>query len=308
MEVKDIITIVFSSTLLTTVITVIFNLLTIKRKDSIENITKERKEWREQLRIISKEIAETKNISELHIAISELKVRINAYGIAENFIIHDSHLWKRIKELEKNPALNDEKLEEVKIYFVDQISCLLKYDWERTKAEIKGNTQTKVVIVSLIVSFFLYSIRWFYYYSLGIGRISSYISYCVLYVIVIAFSISVIYFADKWTNSAYYYIYLGISLLGGISLIFFIFFNVLIEEKFEVIDYIIFLSPYATLLYSAEIKIFLYRKNICQFILATTVASKNNTIDRKYRIFFMRRKPKNIYTDEILKFSDRIVP
>jgi len=43
MSIKDIVTIIFSSTLLTTIITTVFNSFINKRKDSIENITKERK-------------------------------------------------------------------------------------------------------------------------------------------------------------------------------------------------------------------------------------------------------------------------
>ncbi len=51
MNMNDIVTIIFLSTLLTTIFTSIFNLSTNKRKDSIENITKERKTWRDEMRV-----------------------------------------------------------------------------------------------------------------------------------------------------------------------------------------------------------------------------------------------------------------
>lgn len=304
MEVKDIITIVFSSTLLTTVITVIFNLLTIKRKDSIENITKERKEWREQLRIISKEIAETKNISELHIAISELKVRINAYGVAKNFIFHDSHLWEQISKIEMKSTLTDDELKKAKIYFVNQISCLLKYDWERSKAEIKGNIQTKVVIVSLIVAFLLYSTRWFYFYSSGREKISNYFSYCVLYVIIVAFSILVINLADKWKNSAEFYSYISLSLVIGILLYLLVYIGIQSARPFDMMDYVINSLPFVTLLYGSEIKLLKYRKNTSEFILSTAILSGENTIDKQYKIFFGKIRKRIIYTGTIIIFSD----
>lgn len=304
MEIRDIIAIVLSSTLLTTIITVVFNLLMSKRKDSIENITKERKEWREQLRSISKAITKSKNINQLYIAISELKVRINAYGIAENSIFYDSHLWKKIKEIEIKSTSTDDEIKNMKIYFVNQISCLLKYDWERSKAEIKGNTQTKVVIISLIVSFFLYSMRWFYYYSIGSGKISNYLSYCVLYVLVVAFSVLVIYFADKWKNSAAFYGYITFSILGGILLFSFVFGSIPSVRSSYIIDCIINFSPYVTLLYCAEIKLLYYRKNTSNFILTSIISSGGNVIDKKYRIFFRNKKFQNICTGEIITFID----
>ena len=65
MNISDIITIVFSSTLLATIITSVFNLLTNKRKDSIENIVKERKTWRDEIRVISFSIINSKNILQI---------------------------------------------------------------------------------------------------------------------------------------------------------------------------------------------------------------------------------------------------
>ena len=183
MNISDIITIVFSSTLLATIITSVFNLLTNKRKDSIENIVKERKTWRDEIRVISFSIINSKNITDLKIAISELKVRINAYGIAYNSIFADSHIWEQIFIVESMESLSPTEFDKIKRRFVNQISCLLKYDWERAKAEIKGNIQTRVVIVSLIISFLLYSFRWFYNYNIGIGKIMDYWSYTVIFIL-----------------------------------------------------------------------------------------------------------------------------
>lgn len=157
MNANDIITIIFSSTLLTTIITSVFNILTNKRKDSMKNIVKERKTWRDELRVISLSISKSKNITELKLAISELKVRINAYGIAYNSIFTDSHIWEQIFMVESMESLSPKEFDNIKRMFVNQTSCLLKYDWERSKAEIKGNIQTRIIVVSLIISFLLYS-------------------------------------------------------------------------------------------------------------------------------------------------------
>lgn len=306
MNIKDIIAIVFSSTLLSTMITVLFNLLSNRRKELIENITKERKEWRDQLRVIAKTIAKSKNKNQLNIAISELKVRINAYGITKDSIFYDSHFWKQINNLESNSTLANKELKKVKTYFVNQISCILKYDWERSKAEIKGNTQTKIVIASLATSFILYSIRWFYYYNIGISKIVNYISYCVLYILIVAFSSLVIYFADKWKNGFHFKIYIVFSLIGGILLYLFVFISIPSARPFDIIDYIINLSPYATLLFCAELKMLVYRKNTRCFIIATAISSETNTIDEKYKVFIGKEKLINIPTGEVLSLSKKV--
>lgn len=139
MNANDIVTIIFSSTLLATLVTSAFNLLINKRKDSIDNIVKERKTWRDELRVISSSISKSKNIIELKLAISELKVRINAYGIADNSIFKDSNIWEQIFVVESKDFFSAKELDNIKRRFVNQISCLLKYDWERSKAEIKGS-------------------------------------------------------------------------------------------------------------------------------------------------------------------------
>ena len=94
MNMNDIIVIVFSSTLLAATVTSIFNLLTNKRKESIENIVKERKTWRDEMRKISLSISKSRDIPELQIALSELKVRINAYGLAHINIIRRICVFK----------------------------------------------------------------------------------------------------------------------------------------------------------------------------------------------------------------------
>lgn len=218
MEIKELIAIVLSSTVLTTIITAVLNLITNKRKESIENITKERKEWRDQLRSIATEIQECENLYDLSVPISKLKVRINAYGIINNSILKDSHLWDKMYDLEQTynkTQINETKqLKYFKNYFINQISCLLKFDWERSKTEITGNRYIIFVITSLVVSFFLCTINWLYYYhSIGNEIISNCVSFCVLYAFIFAFSVFVISY--KWKSKLFL---VWFNLIGGILL------------------------------------------------------------------------------------------
>lgn len=304
MNVNDIVTIIFSSTLLATIITSVFNLLTNKRKDSIENIIKERKTWRDEMREISLSISKSNNIAELQIAISELKVRINAYGIAYNSIFADSHIWEQIFIVESMETLSPKEFDKIKRRFVNQISCLLKYDWERSKTEIKGNIQTRVVIVSLIISFLLYSFRWFYNYNIGSGKIMNFLSYTVIFILFSAFSILMINLADKWKNAMQFYMFIFSSIIGMTFLYWFMYIFIPSALPYDIIDWIISLAPFIILIYSLETKLLAYRKNVNYFILASALSCGTTKIHKKYKIFFNRKNYANLLTGEKITFDD----
>lgn len=304
MNVNDIVTIIFSSTLLATIITSVFNLFTSRRKDSMENIIKERKTWRDEMRKISQSISKSENITELLIAISALKVRINAYGLAYNSIFADSHIWEQISMVESVESLSPKELNNKKRVFVTQISCLLKYDWERAKVEIKGNTQTKVVIISLIISFLLYSFRWFYNYSVGSGKIMNFLSYTTVYIIFSALAILIINLADKWRNAAHYYTYILSSTLAIAILYLFMYASLPSASPFDIFDNIIRFAPCIILIYSVETKLLAYKRNVSFFIMASTLSCGATKIHKKYRIFFGRESYTNLLTGEKITFCD----
>lgn len=304
MDVNNIVTIIFSSTLLATIITSVFNLLTNKRKESIENIIKERKTWRDELRMISLSISKSTDIKELQIAISELKVRINAYGISYNSIFSDAHIWEQIFIVESMESLSPEEFDNIKRLFVNQISCLLKYDWERSKVEIKGNIQTKVVIVSLIISFLLYSFRWFYNYNIGSGKIMNFLSYAVIFILFSAFAILMINLADKWKNAFHFYSFILWSIIGMVFLYWFMYIFLPSALPYDITDQIIRIAPFIALIYSLVTKLLAYRRNVSYFILASALSCGATKIHKKYRIFFNRKNYINLLTGEKITFDD----
>lgn len=299
---SDVLSIILTSTVLSTGMTVIFNLLSNKRKDSIENITKERKEWRGQLREISKSIEKSESIRELKIAISDLKVRINAYGIANNSVFNDSHLWQLIQELETRTEVTNDELLNYKRMFVNLISCNLKYDWERSKAEIKGNKQTIVLIISLVFSFVMYSVKWFYG-SGESGIINEYFSYCVAYMLVVVYALLVIYYADRWKDKDNLIIYIALSAIFGFLFCFGIPRYIPSLKPNDIVDVIVYLAPYITLIYCTAIKLLLYKRNVSNYIIALAISLGYNVIDKKYKIFIGKRKLQNICTGEIIEFK-----
>lgn len=296
---ENVFTIILSSTVITAIITTFLTFFTNKRKDTVENIIKERKAWRDELRTISCEISKSKNLKELKIAVSGLKVRVNPYGLATKLIFYDSNIWDLIINLEKCRQISKKDLENYKVLFINNISCILKYDWERSKNEIKGNIQTKLVIISLIISFLLYTLRWYSYYEIDNKMLESYISYCVIYLVFAAFSLIIINVVDKWVSKRQLIssILLIVMLTGIICYLWHILFYVP-PALSSVIDSIIFFSPFITLLYCAETKFITYKSNMKRYILASMLSNGITKIDKKYKVFFDRRD-KQILSDTI---------
>lgn len=156
---------ILTSTVIATIVSGLFAFYQNYRSNKISKITDERKAWRDDIRIISKNIMAYTNEHKLEKEITKLKVKINAYGnstfydkkdpeistnkiklcekikikkqkrkqdvLQTKYYINDSHIWKQIHILENN---NYEQKDKKKL--VDYLSYLLKYDWERAKSEI----------------------------------------------------------------------------------------------------------------------------------------------------------------------------
>lgn len=116
----------------------IISYLSLRRKGNLQYITQERKEWREKMREIASALDGATYKKTLKI-LTKLKVRINAYGDENNYRYdEDGHIWKVIRKLEeKNPG--KEVLREQQRMLIDYISLLLKFDWERSKKEVRGD-------------------------------------------------------------------------------------------------------------------------------------------------------------------------
>ena len=138
---QDIFLALLSSTVLTAIITGILGAFVNGKKLETDHITNERKTWREQIRILSKKINLSKNLKELKNVLSELKLSINGYGLLKHTqYLSDGHLWGLILEIEQLSSANKQTLTTYKKFLIELLSVLLKYDWERSKLEIKGNS------------------------------------------------------------------------------------------------------------------------------------------------------------------------
>ncbi|MBX9075493.1 hypothetical protein HCG65_02885 [Streptococcus anginosus] len=126
------------------ILSAIFTFMQSNKRNRLDYITKERSEWRRQLKQILVDLIDD---SKKETAIAQLKSQINPYGRNGDFkgtkayFMREGHIWDLLED--DTSEIDNEKLS----FYVE---LLLKYDWERSKNEIKYQ-----------VSNFLYSLfRW----------------------------------------------------------------------------------------------------------------------------------------------------
>jgi len=201
----EVIALILSSSVLSAIISNLFSIFSNRRKDRVENITKERKVWRDELRKISSKISKCQNDNDLKQAIDKLKVRINPHGLVIKSDSKDCYIWEQIDKFEThvfktNSTESNIGIEQYKNIFIGFISCLLKDDWERSKREIKSNTLILFFVLTLIASFVIYAF-FMCYCNVVIGWISA-IIFCVSLVILVCAAYIRIY-GNRKNNNMY---------------------------------------------------------------------------------------------------------
>lgn len=245
MDKSTILGIFLGSTVMSSLVNVIFSHLTNRKNDTLSHITNERKVWREKIRDLATKIQDCeyqgtneKNISKYLV---QLKVNINPYGKGKiSDFEHDSHIWMEISELEKvTDADNFQKHKEL---LVEYLSFMLKEDWERSKREIKGFSA--LICEFLSMSFFLiwlvsiHKIK--YSYGLNYCLFLCIISFLMLFVlpklIISFFDIKIIKY-DNINNLymilSFFYIIIGLAIYAIYDFIIFFFFEKFILNDLE---------------------------------------------------------------------------
>lgn len=155
---NDIIIIILTSSVVSTIFLAVSNIFIDQRKRSVEYITNERAKWRSDIRKIASEIMEA-NAANIYKPLTELKVRINAYDryFNKKRLQNDFVIWKCIEECEKYST----DLELLNIYknsLVMYLSLMLKYDWERSKREVSIDKNKVLKIILLIGQIIIFAI------------------------------------------------------------------------------------------------------------------------------------------------------
>lgn len=145
---------ILTSSVISSLIAVISNILLNQKNNSLEYITSERTAWRQEIREIAEEI-EKADESNINIPLTKLKVRINAYDYFEQNQqdLGDYDLWKFINMLEE---ASSERYKLIKNNLIMLISLMLKYDWERSKKEVKINKTSLLMHFCAIIQIIVY--------------------------------------------------------------------------------------------------------------------------------------------------------
>lgn len=163
MDLKTVLTSGVIAAVITGLISFISAMVSSNKEAQLSRITDERKAWREEIRRIAEELSiinidNDKDKLNLIVLLTKLKIRINSRGFLtqdssnELDYLKDSHIWNSIHILEQEETHTNKKLFNNEIRkLINYLSALLKYDWERSKLEVKINT-------SQIIGYGIYAI------------------------------------------------------------------------------------------------------------------------------------------------------
>ena len=146
MEISPIITLI-SGAGLGAVLSAFLVFINNSKKNKLDFITKERSEWRRDIQFILDDLGKVGKRAE---AIQRLKSRINPYGKndtvedGDDFYLHEGHIWSLVNTIDITNTSQIEKLS-------DYVRLLWKYDWERSKREIKFDLFNSFIYFILVI-------------------------------------------------------------------------------------------------------------------------------------------------------------
>ena len=176
---------ILTSGVIVAVISGIIELFKLNNSNKATFVIKQREDWRNKIRSLAKDLNEP-DIELFNETLMNLKVNINPYGfyiknkecnakyfkkIQENFqqkksksllekyYLQDGHINNIIDTLINNSSTCDRETHKNVLY--EYISCLLKFDWERSKCE---SSMDKYKIFSVILGVVSLSLFGFYLY------------------------------------------------------------------------------------------------------------------------------------------------
>lgn len=154
METSQIITLI-SGAGLGAILSAILVFANNSKRNQLDYITKERSEWRKSIKLI---IVDLLNGENRESAVNSLRTQINPYGYCRNikytneYYMKDGHIWDLLNDFD----YSEEKSQKL----IQYLRLLLKYDWERSKNEVRINNnflwnflRWGLIILNLIMLF-----------------------------------------------------------------------------------------------------------------------------------------------------------
>lgn len=133
-----------------TIVSAVFAFVQANKRNNLDFITKERSEWRKNIKEILVDL-NSKFKYKREQAVIRLKAQINPYGYHtkikynSDYYMNDGHIWDLLESFN----YSNQECEKLSRY----LELLLKYDWERSKNEVKisNNYIWKFVKIGLII-------------------------------------------------------------------------------------------------------------------------------------------------------------
>jgi hypothetical protein len=154
LEISQIITLI-SGAGLGAILSAILVFANNSKRNQLDYITKERSEWRKSIKLI---IVDLLNGENRESAVNSLRTQINPYGYCRNikytneYYMKDGHIWDLLNDFD----YSEEKSQKL----IQYLRLLLKYDWERSKNEVRINNnflwnflRWGLIILNLIMLF-----------------------------------------------------------------------------------------------------------------------------------------------------------
>ena len=191
------------------ILSAFFTFINSSKKNKLDFITKERSEWRRDIQFILDDLGKVGKRAE---AIQRLKSRINPYGKSltvkngDNFYLYEGHIWSLINTIDITNTSQIEKLS-------DYVRLLWKYDWERSKREIKFDIFNSFIYFILVIGSISNSL-------LILFKVEDSCWKLVLIIASIVMIMSIFYFGDfakkikYWTRTETVYLILLVSSMG----------------------------------------------------------------------------------------------
>lgn len=191
------------------IISGVIGIYTSSRNNKLEYITKERSEWREEIRLCAEELWDVSYQKTRKIC-DRLKVRINAFGKrVSNRYSDDSHIWEVIGEIEKDKC-DMHRLHQLQSVLQEYLSLLLKWDWERSKREVQGEKLRCIKYIMWVISIIIYAVGLIYEYFVQETQGASENGVTVIgSLLIIALVIVCFLFVDKQMEEVYLIIFVG---------------------------------------------------------------------------------------------------
>ena len=221
METSQIITLI-SGAGIGAILSAFLTFVNSSKKNKLDFITKERSEWRREIKSIIVDLLGGNNRSS---AIKRLETQLNPYGryisIEDryNFYMNDGHIWELVDNF-------DYSNQSVKL-LTKYLEILLKYDWERSKREVKYDIfncfiyfilisgllsnvfliifkiETWWMISILLVSSIIMIISIFYFSEFNKNFTEKKIKFGSTYILILCLAMyySILYFLMEWLRS-----------------------------------------------------------------------------------------------------------